>query len=317
MRNSLCVLATLVLVSCAQVSSAVDVVIGSFEGSTLGGGWTDWQGVNTYENSTTGATLGSNSIKIIPDQVGYQQGLAVKLQNLPNNTEAFDGFVNNTHIAFDITWDVADWDYLDSGWNGARIMLLYNEQGAGWSPPLGINPDENGFYQPNIDTGNPTNQGFWDIVNYGEPPGGPVHTRTVMWDYSHLLPLLTSTATGGWIEFITVTNAGNFAPPVAYYIDNVRFTTPEMGIDGDYNGDGTVDAGDYVRWRNNLGDADETNINNNGDGGDVGISDYQFWKDRYGNPGAGGLGTVVPEPAAVLAGLWAVVLISFVRRRAR
>jgi hypothetical protein len=76
----------------------------------------------------------------------------------------------------------------------------------------------------------------------------------------------------------------------------------EVGLDGDFNNDGVVDAGDYVRWRNHLGDPDESAIFNNGDGGDVGLSDYALWKANYGNPqpeGGGGL-TGVPEPASAI-----------------
>jgi len=82
-------------------------------------------------------------------------------------------------------------------------------------------------------------------------------------------------------------------------------------LPGDFNGDGQVDAGDYVRWRNHLGDPTEANINDNGDGGDVSISDYAWWKQHYGAPGAGvgGLAieragasapSVVPEPSTVM-----------------
>ena len=321
MRHSFLLVA---ITSAAMFSGGLataEVVVGSFEGTTLGGGWTDWQGVNTYSNSTTGATEGIQSIRIVPDQIGYQQGLAFKLQDLPNNVEAFEGFINNTHVAFDITWDPADWTYLDSGWNGARVMLLYNEQGAGWSPPIGINPDDNGFRQPDFDTGNPDNPGFWDIANYET-----VHTRTMLWDYSHLLPSLTSNATDGWIEFIMVTNAGNFASPVAYYVDNVRFTTPAAppeGLAGDYNGDGTVDAADYTVWRNNLGgdaaalaDGSRDPMNT----GPIDGDDYTFWKNNYGNTseGAGSLaglaGSVVPEPATIALVISVVVLLNGRRR---
>jgi hypothetical protein len=82
-------------------------------------------------------------------------------------------------------------------------------------------------------------------------------------------------------------------------------------LDGDYNGDGVVDAVDYTVWRNNLGDATEADINHNGDGDGVGPNDYTWWKQRYGNTaagsgaGAGGLasasGAPVPEPAAWLS----------------
>jgi hypothetical protein len=89
---------------------------------------------------------------------------------------------------------------------------------------------------------------------------------------------------------------------------------------GDYNGDGRVDAGDYVRWRNHLGDADETNIQNSGDGGGVTIADYVFWKANYGKSydsrGGGSLSAATPEPTtSVLALLTSAVLSVAYRRR--
>ncbi|MCA9241717.1 MAG: hypothetical protein KDA37_16015 [Planctomycetales bacterium] len=70
---------------------------------------------------------------------------------------------------------------------------------------------------------------------------------------------------------------------------------------GDFNGDGVVDAADYTLWRDNLGDADETNIGGNGDGGGIGASDYLVWRDNYGATYslAGSL-TSAPEPSASL-----------------
>ena len=52
----------------------------------------------------------------------------------------------------------------------------------------------------------------------------------------------------------------------------------------------------------NLGDSDETDLNNNGDGGGVTSSDYVWWKQNYGNNSGGGgvaAANVVPEPSAV------------------
>ncbi len=77
-------------------------------------------------------------------------------------------------------------------------------------------------------------------------------------------------------------------------------------VPGDYNNDGVVDAADYTVWRDNLGDADESAINNNGDGGGITESDYTFWKQRYGNTsgsGAGGLVVAVPEPTTAFLGI--------------
>jgi hypothetical protein len=94
-------------------------------------------------------------------------------------------------------------------------------------------------------------------------------------------------------------------------------TTPPDGLPGDYNGDGFVDAADYTVWRNHLGDANETNISNNGDGGGIEQSDYAWWKANYGNgnpPGAGGL-AAVPEPTSVALLLVSVSLCAFIRSR--
>ena len=47
----------------------------------------------------------------------------------------------------------------------------------------------------------------------------------------------------------------------------LSFGGGSVGLAGDYNGNGTVDAADYVVWRDNLGAADESALNGNGDGG--------------------------------------------------
>lgn len=71
---------------------------------------------------------------------------------------------------------------------------------------------------------------------------------------------------------------------------------------GDFNGDGHVDAADYTLWRDNLGDPDESAINNNGDGGGITAADYSVWRTAYGasyGVGEGGLAAgAVPEPGS-------------------
>jgi len=49
-----------------------------------------------------------------------------------------------------------------------------------------------------------------------------------------------------------------------------------------YNGDGRVEAGDYVIWRNNTGQATLTN-RGSGITGPVGQADYDFWRSQFGN----------------------------------
>jgi hypothetical protein len=64
-----------------------------------------------------------------------------------------------------------------------------------------------------------------------------------------------------------------------------------VGIPGDYNGNGVVDAPDYVVWRNGLGTTYTQN-------------DYNVWRAHFGQSGGSGAGagvnTAVPEPTTTV-----------------
>ncbi len=90
-----------------------------------------------------------------------------------------------------------------------------------------------------------------------------------------------------------------------------------MGVAGDYNQNGIVDAADYVFWRNNLGAG---SLPNEGgiSPGFVDAADYNFWRSRFGftsGAGAGFGSSNVPEPASVvLIGLALFALAGVARR---
>jgi autotransporter-associated beta strand protein len=73
-------------------------------------------------------------------------------------------------------------------------------------------------------------------------------------------------------------------------------TLPVVGVPGDYDNSGTVDAGDYVLWRKGGPLANEVD-----NPGVVNAQDYTEWRARFGNPNPGSFsahgGTAVPEPA--------------------
>ncbi len=85
-----------------------------------------------------------------------------------------------------------------------------------------------------------------------------------------------------------------FESPLILEIDVLP---PAPPVIGDYNGNGIVDAADYVAWRDSVGAAtllnrDTTNV------GPVGVGDYNSWRARFGNVSGAGVGsaTNVPEP---------------------
>ncbi len=76
-----------------------------------------------------------------------------------------------------------------------------------------------------------------------------------------------------------------------------------MGVSGDFNNNGTVDAADYSLWRDNLGAATEAPINNLGNGlNGVDAADYTLWKNRFGSTTGASVANAgaVPEPKTLL-----------------
>jgi autotransporter-associated beta strand protein len=130
---------------------------------------------------------------------------------------------------------------------------------------------------------------------------------------SWIIATYTGTLTGTF-ETITPGYAVNYGTG-----SNSQITLmTAVGLPGDFNSDGKVDAGDYVTWRKNNG-TNNALANDNGLGTPIGPAHHALWRSNFGNPpGAGsGLGAgAVPEPSGVL--LIVVVLgaaIGSIRRR--
>jgi hypothetical protein len=101
---------------------------------------------------------------------------------------------------------------------------------------------------------------------------------------------------------------------------SVNLSTPSPT--GDYNGNHTVDAADYVVWRSTLTKTVSagTGADGNGDG-TVNAADYTFWRARFGNAAGSGssfaTAQLTPEPATCALLMMAVVAASCAKRRGR
>jgi hypothetical protein len=84
-------------------------------------------------------------------------------------------------------------------------------------------------------------------------------------------------------------------------------------VPGDYNGNGTVDAADYVLWRKGGPLVNEVDTP-----GTVNAADYTAWRARFGNPSGSGLGAAaIPEPATFVLLVLGLAALHMNRRRNR
>jgi hypothetical protein len=111
---------------------------------------------------------------------------------------------------------------------------------------------------------------------------------------------------------------GGFQWNVAYNASGVVLSVIGLGLTGDYNGNGTVDAADYVIWRNSMG-ATGSALPADGNGDQVvNQDDYDVWRSNFGKIAPSGSAAVslagVPEPTSLTLGmLTAAVGFVFVR----
>jgi hypothetical protein len=100
-------------------------------------------------------------------------------------------------------------------------------------------------------------------------------------------------------------NAFHFTMP-AYSVSTLVLISD--GLPGDYDHDGTVDAADYVVWRDSLGMSGDIAADGNEDNV-VDGDDFALWRENFGRTESSGLSTTtaiaVPEPATLIWFLFA------------
>lgn len=133
---------------------------------------------------------------------------------------------------------------------------------------------------------------------------------------------------GGWMRIVEFLNDGKTVRVRTYspFYDMTR-PHPEFEFEfqisplptlpplaGDYNGDGFVDAADFLLWRGTLGSTQLLAADGNGNGV-IDEGDYDVWRNNFGAVRAGMAQAVaaVPEPMPLLPALVAL-LVSLARR---
>src|SRR4051812_20781975 len=95
-------------------------------------------------------------------------------------------------------------------------------------------------------------------------------------------------------------------------LDAIAFQPAPPGLTGDYNNNGTVDAGDYVVFRKNAGTT--TVLPNDPIGGTIGPAQYTQWRSNFGKPpGSGASVSTIPEPTSLVLLLTAMLVTCFHR----
>ena len=77
----------------------------------------------------------------------------------------------------------------------------------------------------------------------------------------------------------------------------------DLGLAGDFNDDGQVDAADYTVWRDNLGTSNSLSGNGTESGASAGVvdqDDFNLWVSRFGQSSASSTAAAVPEPSALI-----------------
>lgn len=208
----------------------------------------------------------------------------------------------------------------------AATLLL---QQTGSSSPAILNLYSDGGLQPGSLLGTFTSPSTYSTSSLAST-SFTLSTVTLQANTTYWLVLHSASGSynWGWTSDFTVMNdwASSANSGSIWFGDNAYpYQYKVAALVGDYNGDGTVNAADYVVWRKQQGTtASGLAADGNGDG-TVGAADYNIWRANLGNSLSGsGTGSgllisgAVPEPAtAALAGAALVVIAARAARRVR
>jgi hypothetical protein len=145
-------------------------------------------------------------------------------------------------------------------------------------------------------------------------------------------------APGGTLPPMRAISLGNIWDPLEVPTPDLVFTVidannqsanviVELAVAGDYSGNGVVDAGDYVVWRNSFGSSSILQADGNLNGV-IDAGDYSIWRTNFGrsivgfgssvSSGSSISGSAVPEPRSAMLLLISVsTIVPWAIRRSR
>lgn len=201
------------------------------------------------------------------------------------------GITNVSDAAFSIDHyelrsDVGGMD--STNWAPLGANTLYAVDGADDGDVAGDSAGENWVIPGGVATGQASTGLLAEAFVLGATTINPNQTISLGQAYN--------TSVGDTSVTATVRSDTGVAIDLQVFYDGV----PAVGLGGDFNGDGMVDAADYTVWRDNEG-ADESVLPpGSGDGsGTVDAGDYNVWRDNYGASFAAVGAASIPEPGVL------------------
>jgi hypothetical protein len=209
-----------------------------------------------------------------------------------------------------------------TGTRTARLELVLdqapNTDGGGVPQNLGLFDVD--FFDPDqiVDPVGSNTTGDGSLADYFSSADGSIH---------YTPGTMVSAVFGSTQYNWTISYSGNIVwdDPDAGILDSISGTggldvvllghsSISLGVPGDYNDDGKVDAADYAIWRKYENTS--TMLPNDPTGGMIGTAQYNTWRNNFGMMEGAGSGSslataAVPEPAAIMlmmAGLFGAAL---------
>lgn len=275
-------------------------LIGSWQGTgsalttSLDEGWIDWGNGLSITNAAntnkyqfvSGAVTGFNQSLQISES-GYNQALAIKLENVPGGNAAF---LRNSLLAFTFSVPAAAASGSTGGYS-QLYQLVVNASGLGYQGQA---------FSTNTwtATGSTANNAANGQPNYYFYSGAPARTQTVVFNYSNLLSQITATTNSGYIELMFTFNNGGGAP-TNYFMNNVQLLGSAAQVPAgaiivdDFSPAGVSSSNptnyDYYNSTQIYSSGDITNVYGNWFGGAFSSLEWDPNTDAGNNPLSGSL----------------------------